>query len=847
VALLRLIEGSTMATLMQDVRFAIRMLLKNPVFTIIAMLTLALGIGANTAIFSLTDQVLLRRLPVVRPQELVVLRSPGPRSGRTWSDGSSDNIFSYPLYKDMREHLPAFSGLLARFPLETLSVSAEGQTAEKSTGELVSGNYFEVLGVGPAVGRVLTAEDETAPGANPVAVLSYGYWARRFGGDPGILNKPLVVNGTSLIVVGVSRAGFGGIQVGQAPDLFIPITMKASMTPNWDGLADRKDHWVAILGRLKPGFTAVKAQTALGPAYRAILEAEAPSLKLSAKTQEKYVGQQMFLDPGANGRLIFQDYAQKPLVSLLAMVGLILLITCANLASLTVARLESRQREVALRLALGANRWRLIRQLLTESLLLAAAGGAAGLLLAWWTLGALVGSLVQNANAVGLTEHIDYRVLTFAIALTIFTGVLFGFIPAARAGRADLQSTLKEQGRSTSDGRSNLRLRKWLMVSQVALTGVLLTAAGFFAQSLLNLKKQDLGLRLDHVIQFSIAPELSRYSPPRTIALFDRIREAIAALPGVQSVSVAVWPVLAGDDSSSNITVEGYAAAPDEDMQVNRNTIGPNYFAAMGTPLLAGREFSEADRTGGAKVVIINEKLARRFFAGRNPIGQRLAQGDGDGVHPDTEIVGVVKNTKHTNIRDEIHPFMYLPYSQEPALGSGTFYVRTNQDPSAMAATLRNTVQGFDSNLPVFDVRTLEEQANESVYNDRLLTIFSMCLGLLAALLAAIGLYGVLTYMVTRRTHELGIRMALGATKTNVTWLVLKEVVRMAATGLAIGLVAAFGLGRMIESQLFGVKASDPLVFAVSATLLAGVALLAGWLPARKAANVDPMVALRYE
>ena len=836
-----------MATLMQDVRFAIRMLLKNPVFTVIAVLTLALGIGANTAIFSLTDQVLLRRLPVVRPQELVVLRSPGPRSGRTWSDSSSDNIFSFPLYKDMREHFPAFSGLLARFPLYTLSVSAEGHAAEKSTGELVSGNYFEVLGVTPAMGRVLTPEDEAAPGANPVAVLSYGYWARRFGGDPEILNKPLVVNGCSLTVVGVSRAGFAGVQVGQVPDLFIPITMKASMTPNWDGLADRKDHWVAILGRLKPGFTAMQAQTALAPAYRALLEAEAPSLKLSAKTQEKYVGQQMFLDPGANGRLIFQQDARKPLVSLLAMVGLILLITCANLASLTVARLESRQREVAVRLAMGANRWRLIRQLLTESLLLAAAGGAAGLLLAWWTLGALVGSLVQNANAVGLNEHIDYRVLTFAIGLTLFTGVLFGFVPAARAGRADLQSTLKEQGRSTSDGRSNLRLRKWLMVSQVALTGVLLTAAGFFAQSLLNLKKQDLGLRVDHVIQFSIAPELNRYSPPRTIALFDRIREAIAALPGVQSVSVATSPVLAGDDSSSNITVEGYAATPDEDMQVNRNTIGPHYFATMGTPLLAGREFSERDRTDGPKVVIVNEKLARRFFAGRNPVGQRLALGGGDGVHPDIEIVGVVKNTKHTNVRDDIPPFMYLPYSQEPALGSGTFYVRTNQDPSAMAATLRNTVQGFDSNLPVFDVRTLEEQANESVYNDRLLTIFSLCLGLLAALLAAIGLYGVLTYMVTRRTHELGIRMALGATKTNVTWLVLKEVVRMAATGLAIGLVAAFGLGRMIESQLFGVKASDPLVFAVSAALLAGVAMLAGWLPARKAASVDPMVALRYE
>ncbi len=836
-----------MATLMQDVRFAIRMLLKNPVFMVIAVLTLALGIGANTAIFSLTDQVLLRRLPVMRPQELVVLRSPGPRSGRTWSDSSSDNIFSYPLYKDMREHLPAFSGLLARFPLFTLSVSAQGHTAEKSTGELVSGNYFEVLGVRPAVGRVFTPEDETAPGANPVAVLSYGYWTRRFGGDPGILNKQLAVNGTSLTVVGVSREGFAGVQVGQVPDLFIPITMKASMTPNWDGLADRKDHWVAILGRLKPGFTAAQAQTALGPAYRALLEAEAPSLKLSAKTQEKYVGQQMILDPGASGRLILQQDARKPLVSLMAMVGLILLITCANLASLTVARLESRQREMAVRLAMGANRWRLIRQLFTESLLLAAAGGAAGLLLAWWTLGALVGSLVQNTNAVGLTEQLDYRVLTFAIALTIFTGVLFGLVPAARAGRADLQSTLKEQGRSTSDGRSNLRLRKWLMVSQVALTGVLLTAAGFFAQSLLNLKRQDLGLRVDHVIQFSIAPELNRYSPPRTIALFDRIREAISALPGVQSVSIATSPVLAGDNSSSNITVEGYAAAPDEDMQVNRNNIGPNYFATMGTPLLAGREFSERDRTDGPKVVIVNEKLARRFFAGRNPIGQRLALGGGDNVHPDIEIVGVVKNTKHASVREDIPPFMYLPYSQEPALGSGTFYVRTRQDPSAMAATLRKTVQEFDSNLPVFDVLTLAEQANESVYNDRLLTIFSLCLGLVAALLAAIGLYGVLTYMVTRRTHELGIRMALGATKTNVTWLVLKEVVRMAATGLAIGLVAAFGLGRMIESLLFGVKASDPLVFAVSAALLAAVAMLAGWLPARKAASVDPMVALRHE
>jgi predicted permease len=836
-----------MTTLMQDVRFAIRMLLKNPVFTVVAVLTLALGIGANTAIFSLTDQVLLRSLPVVRPQELVLLRSPGPRPGRVSTDGSEDEVFSYPLYKDLREHSPAFSGLLARFPDSTLSVSAQGHTAERSTGELVSGNYFEVLGVRPALGRVFTSEDETAPGANPVAVLSNGYWARRFGSDPGILNKQLVVNGTALTVVGVSRAGFAGVQVGQVPDVFIPITMKASMTPNWDGLEDRRDHWVTMLGRLKPGFTPAKAAAALNPGYRAILESEVPVLKISAKTQEKYVAEQMLLEPGANGRLILQDQARKPLVSLVAMVGLILLITCANLASLTVARLESRQREMAVRLAMGAGRWRLIRQLFTESLLLAVFGGASGLLLAWWTLGALVESLARNMSVLGLTAQLDYRVLAFATGLTVLTGALFGFVPAARSGRADLQTALKEQGNHASDGRSNLRLRKWLMVSQVALTGVLLTAAGLFGQSLLKLKSEDLGLRTDHVIQFSIAPELSRYSPPQTSALFDRMRETIAGLPGVQSVSLAIMPLLADDNWGTNITVEGYTASPDEETDARRNDIGPNYFATVGTPLVSGREFSESDRSDSPKVAIVNEKLARRYFAGRNPIGQRLAIGGGNGVRPNIEIVGVVKDTKHASIREEIHPFMYLPYAQDPDLGSGTFYVHTSQDPSALAATLRRTVQGFDPNLPVFDLRTLAEQADESVYTDRLLTIFSLCLGLLAALLAAIGLYGVLTYMVTRRTHELGIRMALGATPMNVTWLVLKEVVRMAATGLAIGLLAAFGLGRMIESQLFGVKASDPLVFAISTVLLAGVAMLAGWLPARKAAGVDPMIALRYE
>jgi predicted permease len=835
-----------MQRLVQDVRYALRMLRANPGFTAVAILTLALGIGANTAIFSLTDQVLLRTLPVQHPEELVVLRAPGPNPGHTWSDGDDTAIFSFPMYKDLREHNPVFSGLLARYP-ESISVAAKGQTAERSNGELVSGNYFEVLGVTPTLGRVFNSQDETAAGANPVAVLSYSYWTRRFGGDPGILNKELIVNGTALTVVGVTRPGFTGIQVGQVPDVFIPITMKAQMTPNWDGLAARDDHWVAILGRLKPGYTPAKAEAALAPVFRAILESELPILKLSAKTGQKYVAKTLKLDSGARGRQIFQSDAQKPLVSLMIMVGLVLLIACANLASLMIARGEARQREIALRLALGASRWRLVRQLLTESLLLALAGGVAGIFLASWTLGALVGSLRQNIEVMGLTAQLDYRVLAFAFGLSILTGILFGFAPAMRSSRADLQATLKDQGANVSEGRSNVRLRKVLMISQVALTAVLLAAAGFFAQSLWNLKQTNLGIRTDHVIEFSVAPGLIRYSPAQTAALFDRMRESIAALPGVRSVMAAQIPLLADDNSGRNITPEGYTIKPDEDTHVDYNYVSPNYFSTLEIPLLSGREFRESDTATSAKVTIVNETLVRTYFGGKNPVGLRIAFGTGNDVHPDIEIVGVVKDSKHTNVREVVRPFMYQPYTQDPTLSDGTLYVRTAQDPATLALTLRKLVQGIDANLPVFRIATLAEQADESVYPDRLLTAFSLCLGLLAALLAAIGLYGVLAYVVARRTRELGIRIALGASKQNVAWLILREVVRMCTAGLAIGLVAAFGLGKLIESQLFGVKASDPRVFVVAAILLTAVAMLAGWLPARKAASVDPIVALRHE
>ncbi|MBZ5536347.1 MAG: ABC transporter permease [Acidobacteriia bacterium] len=834
-----------MESLFQDLRYALRMLFKNPGFTAVAVLTLSLGIGANTAIFSLTDQVLFRLLPVVRPGELVILRSPGPNPGHTWSDSDDTASFSYPLYKDLRERNTVLAGVLARFPT-SLNVAGDGQT-ERASGELVSGNYFELLGVRPALGRVLTPADESAPGANPVAVLSYGYWTRRFGGDPGILNKVLNVNGTPLTVVGVSRPGFAGIQIGQLPDIFVPITMKPMMTPNWDGLNDLKDHWVAILGRLRPGMTRPQAEAGLLPVYRSILESELPLMGLSATTKSRFLQKQILLGEGSHGRPVLQNDAQRPLLVLMAMVGLVLLIACANLANLQLAHGLARQREVAVRAALGAGRLRMVRQLLTESVLLALAGGATGLLVASWMLETFIGAIPQGLGAVGLEARLDPRVIGFTLGLSVGTAILFGLIPALRATRIDLQSTLQGQGAAVSNSLSHVRLRKGLIVSQVALTAVLLIVAGLFARSLDNLKRLSLGVRIDHVIQFSIAPELNRYTPPQTLSLFDRMRAGIGALPGVRSVSTAEVPVFDNSDMGSNITVQGYAPHEEEDMHVFKNWVGPDYFSTMGTPLIAGREFNEGDRAEAPKVAIINETMARRFFAGRNPIGGRFAFGAGHNTLPDIEIVGLVKDSKHTSLRSEIHPFVCLPYEQDTKLGGITFYVRTAMEPAAMLETLRHTVERFDPNLPLYDLKTLQNKVDESLFSDRLLTFLSLCFGVLAALLAAVGLYGVMTYTVTRRTREIGMRVALGATRENVAWLILREVARMTGVGLTIGLAAAFALGRLIESQLFGIRASDPLVFVLAAVLLAAVALLAGYLPAHRATRVDPMVALRCE
>jgi predicted permease len=834
-----------MDSLLQDLRYGFRTLVKNPGFTGVAVLTLALGLGANTAIFSLTDQILLRLLPVENPEELVVLRSPGPRKGRVWSDSDSATSLSYPVYKELRDKNNVFTGLLARFAVP-LSVAGEGQT-ERANGELVSGNYFEVLGVHPALGRVLTQDDDQVPGAGQVIVLSHGYWTRQFGADQEILNKTLIVNGQVMTVVGVARAGFDGVQVGQKPDIFIPITMKAQMTPNWDGLNDQKDYWLAIIGRLKPGLSAAQAEEALAPIYRQILEAEALLLGSSAEMQQRFVEKRMLLDPGARGRPILQRGVKEPLLVLMGMVGLVLLIACANVANLLMARGAARQREIAIRMAVGAGRWRLVRQFLVESLTLSVIGGAFGLLVASWTIGALVAAIPESAGAVGLSASLDLRLLMFAIALSVLTGLLFGLLPAVKATRLNLESTLREQGSSVSGGLSQVRFRKGLVVSQVVLTTVLLVGAGLFARSLNNLKQLDLGLRPDHLVAFSIAPELNGYSPQRTIALFDQLHQNLAALPGVEAVSESVIAAFTDSNSGANITVEGYQAGEEEDMTTGQNWIGPGYFSTMGIPLLEGREFGPSDTSASPKVAIINEAMAQRFFANRSPIGARFAFGAGDRIRPDIEIVGIVKDSKHASVRSKVEPFVCLPYSQFKTLGNITFYVKTKQEMGAVAGSLRREMQRLDGNLPVFDLKTVERQIDESLFADRFLTFLSMCFALLAALLASLGLYGVMAYTVTRRTREIGIRMALGASRGIVSWLILREVVVLAVVGLVVGLPAAYALGRLTESLLFGVKASDPLVFVAAGVLLTAATLLGGYIPARKAAGIDPLVALRYE
>ena len=836
-----------MHTLLQDVRYGLRMLGKNPGFTLIAILTLALGIGANTAIFSLLNQVLLRRLPVRNPGELVVLKSPGPKRGHVWSDGDDSEVFSYPLYKGLAKNTAVLDGVFARYQFAA-SIASHGQT-ERGSGELVTGNYFDVLGVRPTLGRVLSPADDDVQGAHPVVVLSHSYWMRHFGGDAGVLNQAILVNNTEMTIVGVAQAGFSGIQVGQTPDIFVPLTMKGQMTPIRNGLDDWNDSFLAVLARRKPGVSMEQAQAGINVDYPGLLEQQAAMLKFrkGGKDEKEFLIKKIVLSPGAQGRTTVQRDSGPALMALFAMVALVLLIACTNVANLLLAKAAARQREFAIRSALGASPGRMMQQLLVESFLCALGGGVLGLILGTWIMNILTQAVVSEAGVQGITAHVDGTVLGFAAAATVVSALLFGLIPAWRATRAGVSQMLKDQGSTTSAGPGHVRFRKYLVAGQVAFTLLLLTGGALFARTLWNLRKQNLGLSTENLITFSISPQLSGYDEARTVALVDQLRERLAVLPGVLGVGSSQIPILVGTDMGSNITVEGRQNLDTDNRHVNYDAVSPNYFSTMRVPLLAGREFNAGDTATNTKVAIINEAMAKEFFSNRNPIGVHLAMGSGNDIKFDMEIVGVVKNWKQEHVRTADRPYFFRPYSQFGKLFGMSFYVRSQQDPLLIANAMRETVRGADANLPVYDLKTVQRVVDEDLFAERVIAGLSAAFGGLAALLAALGIYGVLAYLVVQRTREIGIRLALGAAAGHVRGLVFKEVGWMVIAGALVGLPAAYGLARLSESLLYGVHAGDATVYAASLGVICLVAFVACYIPSRRATRIDPIVALRYE
>jgi predicted permease len=832
-----------MHALLRNIRYALRGFARNPVFTAVALLSLGLGIGANTAIFSLVDRVLLRKLPVRNPADLVQLSSTGPRFGNVLAAYDSDLSFSYPMYRDFRDRAPVFAGAAAWYPAAA-SFSMGGQTELIQT-NLVSGNFFDVLGVNPIVGRGIAPDDTRVRGGAPVVVLSHSFWARRFGANPAILNQKILLNGHPMTIVGVAPRLFQGVAVGEAPALFVPLTMEAEMMPGRDELEKRRSVWLLVIARLKQGVSRESAEAAMNAFWKPILEEEAKALPPTrSKLRERYVNSHLTLTPAANGISAARDAFGTPLVVLMALVGLVLLIACANVANLLLARAEGRRKEIAVRLALGAGRGSIVRQILTESALLSIAGGALGVLLASWTGSLLIRLVPLTGFDKAIPADPDLRVLLFTAAVSMLSGLLFGLGPALQASRAEVYATLKDQAASTSAGIGQVRARKLLVTAQVALSLLLLIGAGLFLRTLRNLHRIDPGFRTDHLVSFTVDPSLNGYKNERSVTLFDRLSEGLAALPGVRAAVGTQTALLTGNNWMSSISIPG-RERKETDPAPNLNSIGVGYFSALGTPLIAGREFTQADAGGARPVAIVNATFAQIFYDGADPLGRQFYF-LGDQKTP-IEIIGVVKDGKYADLREKKQAFVFVPYAQRPPIGQVTFYLRTTQDPESIVTAARQTVREVDGSLPMFDVKTMEQQIGESVSAERMVSSLSAFFGLVATLLASIGLYGVMAYMVTRRTREIGVRMALGASRGAVLKLVLSEVMLVVGAGVTIALLAAIPLGRVARSMLYGVGPNDPLVLAGATLLLLAVAALAGYVPAARATRVDPLTALRHD
>jgi predicted permease len=832
---------------MFNLKLALRALFRTPFVTVVAILSLGLGIGANAAIFSLFNQMILRPLPVPDPDRLVNLGAPGVKSGMTscGNAGSCDVIFSYPMFRDLEKQQTSFTGIAAHREFGA-NLSYKGETL-KGGGLEVSGSYFSVLGLTPARGRLIDANDDRVPGESSVAVLSHRYWRTRFASDPSVLGEKMVVNGVPMTIIGVGPEGFDGTTIGDHPSVFVPITMTELMQPGRNKVLDnRRAYWVYLFARLKPGGTIEQAQAAINQPYHAIInEVDVPLQKgMSATRLEQFKQKIMTVDPGAKGQSSTPDDAFVPLLLLLGVTFVVLISACANIANLLLAKATGRAGEMAVRLSIGAARRHLIGQLLGESLLLAVFGAAFGVVVAQATL-AGTAALLPGDSAEFLVFRPDARMVAFLAIVTVGTGVLFGLFPALHSTRPNLTTALKGQAGQPGGARSAKRFRLVLATTQITLSMALLAIAGLFIKSLVNVSRVELGMRTDNLITFNISPEMNGYNAQRSRQIFEQVEDELIRLPGVTDVTGGMVPLLSNDNWSSNVSVEGFKAGPDTDSNSNVNEVAPAYFKTMGIPLLAGREFTRSDVIGAPKVAIVNEAFAKKFGLGLQAVGRRMEIGNAGKL--DLEIVALTKDAKYSDVKKTPPPQLFTPYRQDERVGELVFYARTAGSPDSVIGAIAPMMRRIDPTLPIDELRTMEQQVRENVFQDRFVSTLAAVFAGLATILAAVGLYGVLAYTVAQRTREIGLRMALGADASRIRSMVMRQVALMTLVGGGIGLGLAMVAGVYAKSELYEMTGLDPVVLVSSAALLAMVAFGAGFIPAYRASKVDPMLALRYE
>jgi len=836
-----------MEPLLQDIRYGIRMLRKAPAFTFVAVLTLALGIGANTAIFTVVNALLLKMLPVSHPEQLVVVGDPSIPNTRSNGTPRID-IFSYPLYQELRDHNSVFSGLSAAASDHHIELDAgKGETpAEKITGRMVSGNYFTVLGLQPAVGRLLSESDDTAENANPVAVLSYGYWQRKFALSPSVLGRDIRLNGFPFTVVGVAPAGFEGDVVGEQIALFVPLSMQPEIVRGRHWLRSGNVSWLTLIGRLKPNVTAAQAEANANVVFQQAVQGPyGASLSADDRAAIRENHLKILVAPGASGVSDLRSDYKLPLFLLMGIVGLVLLIACVNVANLLLARASARNREIAIRVAIGANWLRLVRQLLTESILLAFLGGMAGSLLAVWGVRLLV-TIFGSDTTLPLLP--DARVLGFTIAICLLTGVLFGLIPAVRATRVEVSPALKDAGRATRERSSRFGLGKALIAGQVALSLLVLFAATLLVRSLQKLMAQDFGYDRDRIVIARLDPTSAGYNSERMKALAQQLAMRLMSTPGVHAVTYSTNGLFAGTESSDMILLPGLTGSR-EDRGALEDYVGPDYFGAVGIPILAGRGIESQDTATSARVAVVNEAMVKHFFPGQNPIGRQFRIDDQDWLDKPMTIVGISRDAMDhgSGLRHGVKPRFYMAFQQVPDPEQIILEVQVRGTPSAAVADVVSQIKAVDANLPISFTKTLDSLVNDTAANQIALAKLSVFFAGLALLLACVGLYGVMSYTVAGRTREIGVRMALGAARGDVMQLILREGMLLVTAGLVIGIPLSLVSSRLLRSFLFGLKATDPLSLMAVILLLGLVAALAAFIPARRASKVDPMVALRNE